>query len=269
MVEKTRRNVLRTATVGVIGTTSIATVSGRETNKKEERILRTARKKFSEGKPDQARKLLEKSDLKYASTTGTPANGDQVSTQDRYASPGENSNTEINLAVCQTIYDDKFDVYIDWELNEESAWISTNNVCPPDGAAIYWNKNYWQPDGVGRDNFKGAWTDTEHTGGFNTGHGDASVEYEEYDADGGILAEIDAPHPDPDDGKNATFRGGYYITIKKVKYNAENYPIKGKYVHSWKDGKCLSGFDITLNAGVIGFSGGDPDTWSMATQASP
>lgn len=266
MSKKTRRSVLRSVAIGATSTGMISPVAGKSKkrqNSSKGEVVKAAKRLFSKGKIEQARKLLEQSDVNHwSSTQVVDAKDDQISAQDRYVSPDDNSNTDISLDFYGT--DGDYSASMSWTLNESGNWVSTNFVCPPDAAAIFWNENYWQPDGVGRDNLTGTWTTHEGTDG-DTG----SVEYQEYDSTGGILAKVDDPSPDVDDGQNATFRGGFTWDLHTVKSGATKYPVKAKYIHTWKSGRCLSGFDVAFNAGAITFSGGDPKQWSMATQTSP
>lgn len=236
--------------------------NGKSASKKTNEIINTAKSFFAQGKTEKAREFLGKHDIFHHVSSGTPGSDSKISPRDRYVSPRDNENTRIELDIYGREPD--YSASVTWALQESSRWVSTDFVCPPDGAAIFWNENYWQPDGIGRGNFTGVWTGHEGTSG-NSG----SVKYGEYSPTGGILAEINDPAPDNDDGKNATFKGGFSWDIHSVKSGFKNYPLKARYMHTWKLGRCTGGLDVTLNAGAIAISGGSPKDWSMATQQKP
>jgi hypothetical protein len=153
------------------------------------------------------------------------------------------------------------------ELHEDSAWINPDNVCPPDGCAIYWDNFAWQPFNVGKDGFMWpySWAEGIENGesyGFNYGDWDAQH--------GGVVAEVNDPAPADLDGTNGTFGGGFTTELYPVRDDAlENFPITVNYKHTWKfaTGCTFDNFDVTLNLGVISIGPGSKKDFTIYAQS--
>lgn len=286
MSEKTRRQALQAIGAGVSVVAISTPVVGKNGEsedpvKEAHNLLRTARRLEDQAKSlkkDKAKKkkkkakklrkkrqkILDDNNIQFNGSKTTLGNsgGDDggLSTQDRYGSPSDNDNTVIYSG----LYDyNGVTAYVDWTLAEHSS-DTAGNPCPPDGAAIYWNNEHWQPVSIGRDNFKDPYCDAT-----DTLEGTGSVEYDEWDiSDGGVLAKVNDPDPNPLDGENAKFWGGFSTDLQKVDgENSSEYPIKTKYKHSWQFTGCYTGFDLELSAGAITIGGGGPATWTMPDQS--
>lgn len=133
--------------------------------------------------------------------------------------------------------------------------LTPDNVCPTDGAAIFWNKNHWQPTSVGRSNFR---TDHDY------------VEYGDYSGNGGVLAEVNVLSPDSDNSRDELF-GAFEIELEAVSSRADQYSIKGTYTHTWINSakKTCSGINVGLSLGAGSISiNGDVQDWSMGDDVS-
>lgn len=237
----------------------------RKANRTDNTALENRFDRLAKHLKSKSQRIIDQCTVRHNSSRwGGPEKRNDISTQKRYSSPANNANTELWFdGYCYQNEEDEWvhRYTLSWELHEQGEWLSIDKVCVPDGAAIYWNNNYWQPVAVGRSNFRDASVDSR----FTSGQG--SISYGEFDlADGGVLADIDVPKPGID-GKNATFWGEFSTHLKPVADDAIDHPVKGKYKHTWNTTGCLPGdFQISLSAGNISIFGGSPSQWTMSTQ---
>lgn len=261
MSERTRRELLKTTGIGVATSAGLATVGSARTGGPDDEVLEQVRRLLFEGREEQARRLADRHDVGYSfaeSYLGSESGGgDGVSTQSaRYGSPEEESGTRLLVGVRED-RPDVYEVLLQWRLVEYSDILNPDNGCPDDGAAIFWNQNYWQPVDVGRDNF--------YNGGQDR------VNYGEYSPDGGVLARVN-DEPIYNDGSQDEFTAGFYTFIEKVRSGAEDYPFKGQYVHNYINTLTTICGAVSVSLGLGPGSiqvDGDVKNWTMAEQNSP
>ncbi|QSX00742.1 hypothetical protein [Haloterrigena alkaliphila] len=185
MVDRTRRQILRNTGIGIAGMSTLASSATAKEDHSGKGVTVAVRKFIEKGEYQKAKKLLEKNDIEHSFAITRPANN--VSIQNgRYVSPSTHEDTEIFVGVYNN-FNGTFDVVNRWTLVEEGSWLTSNSVCPDDGAAIFWNENHWQPVSLGRSNFSTSYD---------------YVNYGEYSGSGGVLAEVDIPAPESDNGRD-------------------------------------------------------------------
>ena len=240
------------------------------TNERKATQLREIGEKFE----SKAVGLLEENNMDYKIFESTSKDeqdavaGDEVTTNDRYV---DDNGTTIRAGLfekcCPRTGSGPYYAQVYFELHEDSAWFSADNVCPPDGCAIYWNDFAWQPVNVGRDGFLWPYSWAE---GIQSGES-YSVNFGDWDArSGGVVAEINDPEPASVDFANATFMGGFTTELYPVRDDAvENFPITVKYKHTWRNGTgcTFANFGVTLNFGFISIGPGTKKDFTIAAQS--
>jgi len=221
----------------------------------KEDIKKSIRKQIFNGNTNKAENIMENNDINYNSskeslTRSNRGNGDRIrANSTRYGSPDE-VGTERYIGVMHD-HDDIYEVFFQWHLEEYGAWLNNEDSCPLDGAAIYWNPDYFVPEGSGRSNFYNG--DQER------------VSYGGIAGNRGIYAEVNTP-PVRNQGIKDTYTGGFSTMVEKVKDGAKDYPIQAEYICNYTDGLC-GGFNISFNLGPFGLStNADVKNWEMAIQ---
>lgn len=255
MKDKLRRQFVRNAGIGVMSLGTFGTVVTAQEDGRQGTV-RAAKNLIRQEKYEKAQDLLEKKGINHSFSVLHPyASSSGVTIQNgRYVSPSTDDTTELFMGIIENS-SSNYDVLNHWHLYEEGNVLTPDNVCPPDGAAIFWNEDHWQPTSIGRSNFS---SDYDY------------VEYGDYSADGGILAEVDVPAPESDNSRD-TLIGDFEIELESVSDRPEDFPVKGTYTHTWinTSTKTCSGLTagVSLGAGSITVEG-DVQDWSMADQVS-
>lgn len=244
----TRRSFLKQTGIAAVGlTTTFGTVSARS---EYDVPIKAVRRLLEQQKIKQAKRFMDKHNMEYTISRGTPSFNDGVSSQ-RYGDPSEDTDTEIYMVLSEVKdQDGVYNATATWTLSEWNNDIedSSLEVGSTDSALISWNQNYWQPVEQSRDNVM--FTNED-------------ISFEEYR---GNCVRVDFDEKQTYwDGKDQTDSGSFSTKLEAINRDlyTGSYNVGANYVHTYDDG----GADISWNFGAFTLNPEDSGTphWHMST----
>lgn len=252
-----RRSILRSAgALTVIGLPTTATAAtSQEQNGQFENlpgVTKAIQKLVRQQKLEKAEDLAEKHDVPFTYKSASIDHGsteDELSTEDRYSE----SESNIYIAMhqtgspdsCSSTNDDVWRVY-GWANLETARTRFRHASASPDFCSITYDSTEWTSCDATEDNVVLDYWSTEsmdQTGG---------IDYYEYDANTGVIAEANIPGNITSDGLS------HYWLETELTRNAgtgnDDIPVYFNYEHTYAPFPDIGWVDVSISAGVLDVS---------------